>query len=112
MFSAEFSADGYPVVTASWSNIAKNWNVATGECKNTLAGHSADGAGSSSNAKTLVEAKELFRQGLFLEDIITAEEFSEVNIMNVRQEDFQQMAELNIISKAGSKDELAKRILV
>ena len=72
----------------------------------------ADGTGSSSNAKTLIEAKELFRQGLFLEDIITAEEFSEVNIMNVRQEDFQQMAELNIISKAGSKDELAKRILV
>ena len=71
----------------------------------------ANGAGSSLNAKTLVEAQDLFRQGLFLEDVITIEEFSEVIITNVRLEDFQQLAELNNISKAGSKDELAKRIL-
>ena len=38
--ATKFIADGSSVVTASWSNIAKIWNAATGECMNTLTGHS------------------------------------------------------------------------
>ena len=67
--------------------------------------HPAEGAGSSSNAKTVVEAKELFRQSLLLKDRVTIDELSdpewlEVIIMrdlleNARQADLKRMAGLN-----------------
>ena len=40
MNSAEFSPDGTKVVTASSDKTLRLWNVATGECEQTLAGHS------------------------------------------------------------------------
>ncbi len=55
---------------------------------------------------------ELSRQGLYLEDTITNVEFSEAIITNVCQDDFQKLAELNTISIADSKNEIAKRNLV
>ncbi len=76
----------------------------------------AGGAESSSSAITLVEAKELFRKSLFLEDKVTMEELAgpewlNIIITNARQEDLKQMAGLNNISKAGRKEDLAQRIL-
>ena len=39
MNSAEFSQDGASVVTASADGTAKLWNAVTGECTQTLRGH-------------------------------------------------------------------------
>ena len=37
--SACFSPDGTKIVTASWDNTAKVWDIASGECEHTLEGH-------------------------------------------------------------------------
>ena len=98
MCPTELTVDGSSVVTASWIFNGPN--------------NSKNGNESSSNAKTLVMAMELFRHGLYLEDTITNVKFSEAIITNVCQDDFQLLAELNTISTADSKDEFAKRNLM
>jgi WD40 repeat protein len=38
--SAHFSHDGQKIVSASWDNSVRVWSAATGECEQTLVGHS------------------------------------------------------------------------
>jgi tetratricopeptide (TPR) repeat protein len=39
VFSAAFSPGGLKVVSASWDNTLRVWSAATGECEQTLRGH-------------------------------------------------------------------------
>ena len=56
--SASFSPDGNMIVTASWDDTAKLWDVRTGKCINTLEGHTSfvNFASFSPNGKTVVTA--------------------------------------------------------
>ena len=60
VFSAEFSLDGTKVVSASDDKTLRLWNVATGECEQTLAGHSSTvwSAGFSPDGTKVVSASD------------------------------------------------------